>query len=304
MIKPHIRFLLLSAIPSILFLSACSKRPEGVLSDDEMVSLLTDMQLAEAYVNVSHISSVDGDALTESVLKAHGVSREELDSTLKWYGKNIDTYNELFAKVDKNIDRKRRSIINDSGEAQEESSGNLWPYPYQMMISPLGNTDVLMFSIPAEDFSKGDVVNWRMRLNSDNEVSVSLGVDYSDGSGTQVIRTLSGTRRIDMKVQSDSSKTVKRIFGVMRPRKTGAVPVWADSISLTLAPLDTTRYYYFHSQHSLRKLLPKERGKVSDSLKLVEDRVEESIRDIKTRLDNEKKHPGPESGNNQRRRTK
>lgn len=241
----------------LILVCSCNRRPEGVLSDKEMVSLLADMELAESY---SDVAMRGGDfiatrsKLADGVLAAHGVSRAELDTTLAWYGKNIDEYNDLFKRVDKEIDSKRKRLMANAGDDFSESADNLWPYSRQMMISHLSGVPDILFSIPATDFQKGDVVTWRMRLHNEAEVFAMLGVDYSDGSASQINRNMAGNRTIEIRVQSDTSKTVKRIYGLLRPGRTESLPLWADSISLALSPLDSTRYYQFHSQTVIKPL--------------------------------------------------
>ena len=46
-------------------MSGCSSRPEGAISEKEMVSLMADMQLAEAYSDVSHNEAAIGGRETE-----------------------------------------------------------------------------------------------------------------------------------------------------------------------------------------------------------------------------------------------
>lgn len=260
---------------TLVTVASCDRRPKAVLSEDEMVSLMTDMQLAEAYTDVS---GKGGDytamrkSLSEGVLSAHGVSQAQLDSTLLWYGKNVDEYNELFKKVDKEIDKRKRRFLADSRMSQEEiAEGNLWPYSPHMTISGLGDTDNIRFSIPTtEEIKKGDVFTWKMHFHSPRELKGMIGVDYSDGSTSVMTRSLSGNPDIEMRLQTDSSRTPVRLFGVLRVRQQSSLPIYADSIMLLRSPLDSSKYYNFHSQTFVRPPQPKKKTtelKENDSIK-------------------------------------
>ena len=240
-----------------MMLSSCDKRPDYVLSDDEMVSLMADMQLAESY---SEIVSRGGDysrersALADGVLAAHGVSRENLDSTLNWYGKNLDLYNELFKKVDKEIDSRRKRLMKESGVPEEITMESLWPYSSHIILSRLGSTDNISFSIPADNLSKGDRLVWKLNLNNSSDMIGMLGVDYSDGSSGMVNRNVMGSSKVELNLQTDTARTPTRVFGVIRTRQANFTPIWADSISLTAEPFDSTRYYSSHSVANVRPL--------------------------------------------------
>lgn len=275
---------LIVGILGTALLSSCDRRPEGVLSDKEMVELMTDMQLAEAYADVAgkggDYSSMKA-RLSEGVLSAHGVTQAQLDSSLLWYGKNIDEYNELFKKVDKQLDSRRRHLLAGSGiEKTDPMEGSLWPYPQHMSISKLGDSDNIRFSIPASDIiGKGDAITWKMHLHSGYDLKGMLGVDYSDGSSSIASRSLSGSQNIEMRLQTDSSRMPVRLYGVLRVRQESSLPIYADSILLLHSPLDTNKYYTYHSQTFVRP--PDAKKKIT---KVAKDTVADSVQNHAIKL--------------------
>ena len=86
------------------------KRPSKVLSDDEMASLVADLEIAEGYVQTQTLGDRDGDRLVEYVIEKHGVSREEFDSTMAWYGRNVDVYYDIIPKVEQQLEQRRRKL--------------------------------------------------------------------------------------------------------------------------------------------------------------------------------------------------
>lgn len=275
---------LLTSLSFILLLVSCDRRPEGVLSDGEMVSLLADMQLAESYADVASGGgnySSERTRISDGVLAAHGVTQAQLDSTLIWYGKNIDTYHELFTKVDKELDARRRRLGGGSPDNPEAEGVGLWPYSPHIMISKLGSSDNISFSIPAsEDVVKGDVLTWKMRLNSPSDLKGTMGVEYTDGATSLVNRHLSGSTNVELKLQTDSSRNPVRIFGVIRARNSSSLPLFADSIALLKASLDSSRYFTFHSQTFVHKPIPRK----SEKSRNLQDSVKNEGDSLKTRV--------------------
>lgn len=252
--------------------SACDKRPKGVLSDKEMVQLIADIHTAEAYMQ-SYNSGYYNDSLRDSSVKwaldRHGLTRAEFDSTMSWYGRNIDEYKDLFEKVDKELAVRQKNVSGVSD--QELNSSDLWPFSRHMLISENSPSNSLSFSFSSEDVQKGDKIVWKMRQSNNMSMNdVLLGVDYANGSSTYLHEVKSGDSKIEMTLQTDSAQTVKRIFGYLRVREQMSLPVRIDSIALQRLPVDTTDYYRINS---LRKYsgLHKRTKSTADSINISSD---------------------------------
>lgn len=240
-------------ILSALLLSGCGKRPEKVLGEKEMVKLMADMQLAEAYSNSyggGRMGSEERNNLGKGVLAAHGVTQEELDSTLSWYGKNMDDYTELYDKVDKEIASRRKKLMKEDSQPEDINSVDmLWPYKTHGTLSTLGNSDAWILSVDMPQLDRGDVVEWSMRMSETTAFTGVLGVEYSDGTSDAFSQMLSGNRKHEMRLQTDTGKTVTRIYGTVRLKDPAQLPIYADSIMLRKIPYDSLEY---HKHRSLR----------------------------------------------------
>ena len=243
--------------------AGCESRPDKVLSDSEMESLLTDLILADAYGQ-----SADGRALPdsvrrhlgESVMKAHGVDYATLDSTYAWYARNLDQYYRVYTKVQTRVDNQRRKVAGDTGEADKGFENNIWQLPGHMLFSPLAESDALVFQLDGNSIGKGDRLEWKMRLSNGNETDMLLGVDYDDGTTLIVRRTFYGDKRLSLALASDTARTPRRIYGVMSvPRN--VMPVYADSILLLKEPFDSTVYADAWSQRLFYGPRPKPKPK-------------------------------------------
>lgn len=239
------RILIFIFLFGLLILPACNNRPEGVLSDDEMADLLTDLQIVEAYYNTPGTPSKPSskDLLIESVLKEHGVTLAQLDSSLAYYGKNMDTYYALYDKVEKNLRLKN----NQGTEALNTEADDFWPYGRFAVMANRQSTDGIQFSIPSETLQPGDRIEWKMRLTSAEGVDALLGVEYADGSSALVTRTPSGNSAVTISIQTDTAAVVKRVFGRMNIKNLSH-PVWADSIRLVRMDFDSLEYSNIRTQ--------------------------------------------------------
>lgn len=222
-----------------LALGACDRRPKGVLSDSEMVDVMTDLKLAESYTSAYGGAPSDsvGARLADAVLRSHGVSRAEFDSTLSWYGRNFDEYYKLYEKVDRRLARRQKDFLSEPVTSEKLDASSVWPYSRQVLISALGNSDGLAFSINGSDVKPGEQIRWQMRLSEDTPAKVLLGTEYTDGSMQFITRNAMGNRRLEITLPTDTVLSVKRVFGNLHVGRSN-MPLFIDSISLVHLPLN------------------------------------------------------------------
>lgn len=245
---------LVIAATAFLFASGCVKRPSKVLSDDEMASLVADLEIAEGYVQTQTLGDRDGDRLVEYVIEKHGVSREEFDSTMAWYGRNVDIYYDIIPKVEHQLELRRRKA---SGGDEVNPVTDLWPYSRHAVIGENGPGSTLRFSIPITSLAKGDRVSWKLRMRVARPVSALLGVEYGDGRRHYVSRNISNGRKVEMMLQTDTAAQVNLIFGYLMADRRADLPLWLDSIALGHQPVDSTQYFKISSQHNYYKPRPR-----------------------------------------------
>lgn len=241
----HVIAILLSA----LILAGCSNRPKGVMSNGKTADLLTDIFIAQSYLD-SESNGYTPDSVRDGiilgVLEQHGVSEAEFDSTLAWYGRNMDLYKELFENVDKKLVQRQHKIpgMEDMTDALQN---DFWPYSRHTMITENSVTDDLGFSLPAA-LEKGDKIDWTFRVNKTTDAKVFIGVDYEDGSSSFVTKTIYGDRKVAVSLQTDTARKARRVYGNYHLSSKGLMPVFIDSIVLRSAPFDSVVYFRVHSQ--------------------------------------------------------
>lgn len=252
----------------LLIPAGCGKRPKGVLSEKEMVGLVADLEVAEGYF----LASDDGDyddkdrlAALQYVLDKHHMTKAEFDSTMTWYGKNIDDYQKLCVKVDAELARRQKRISGGE-EIEEEVLSDMWPYSRHFMVNDCSASDNLTFSIKPTDLIPGDRINWKMNFMNPPEGNVMIGVEYDNGTSSYSYNSVMNREKIDISLQTDTARIVKRVFGNLHIMSGGARTLWIDSIALSRMPFDSTQYYRGYSQRKLGVLKRPEKKIELDSI--------------------------------------
>lgn len=230
-------------LAAMLCATACSRRPKEVLSDKEAASLIADLQIAESYGTFNYTpgsglnleeSDTARKILRQSIMKQHGVTEAQLDTTIGWYGHNLDKYEEMYELVIENIAEKQKKIAKMNG-TDEVASPTLWPYADKLLLR--GTPDApycLPFSISGDQMGKGSqlvleakAVNTRMP-----GADVYLAAVYADGSLKGEHRTMNDPNRLMVTLNLDTTQKIKTILGYINVTQTS--PLVLDSISLKI----------------------------------------------------------------------
>ena len=85
-----------------LFLAACDGRPSGVLSQDKMANVLTEMHKTDASLaqkDLLYGRYSDKVPYYKFILKKYGITQAEFDSSLVWYTKNPIRFERVYDNV-------------------------------------------------------------------------------------------------------------------------------------------------------------------------------------------------------------
>ncbi|MDE6125802.1 MAG: DUF4296 domain-containing protein [Muribaculaceae bacterium] len=209
-----------AATLTAILLGSCRKQPDGVLSDEEMALVVADLHIADGVSSLNY-SQYPTDsarqALKQSVLAAHGVTQQQLDTSFMWYGAHLDEYMAVCDRV-LEILQERQSEIAAGANAQIAIAGDsvdLWPGARHLIGSPRMLSRLLTFSIaPDTNWRAGDIYTLRYKVvNARNRVASRILADYSDG--TTAYRDEPGVSQGSsaVKLQLDSTRTPERVYG-------------------------------------------------------------------------------------------
>ena len=98
---------------TLCLLAACSKTPDGILSEKEMQAVELDIQLAKAMISVENkqfADSLQRAELFQSVFRKHGITQAVYDSSLIWYGRNLDIYMDIYDRILKDLNERQNAL--------------------------------------------------------------------------------------------------------------------------------------------------------------------------------------------------
>lgn len=237
--------------------TGCSNRPKGILSEDEMVQVMVDLQIAEAYERNGdangYLHGKSRELLGRGVLMEHGVTVEEMDSTIAWYGRNMDEYSKLYKKIDIELNKRQLKYARAAGESENVGSlADLWPYSRHYVVDQHSLTNGLVVNIPVTELAPGDKLTWKMIVEGASSRNLTLGVDYENG-GSEVYKMANKSydKWVEVSLQTDSTQIVNRIFAIA-DFDDPTQRVLIDSIQLYHTPLNSEEYRKVGYQRSIR----------------------------------------------------
>jgi len=209
---------------SLCLTASCSRVPKYVLSEKEMRATLYDMQLAEAMVETNYENYRNSDeraALYSSVFAKHGITQAQYDTSLIWYGKNLDLYMQIYKLVLKDVnvaianlgDIKPNPL---SGEASARDSIDVWIYPRSCTFGTHRN--LLSFDIaPKAPYSSGSsyvlgINVWGVDANPQYRPRISLNAVQQDTIVT-VSQEITSDGYYEILMRTTATKQVKRVYG-------------------------------------------------------------------------------------------
>ena len=96
------------------FITGCKRVPSSIIQPEEMAQLLADIHTGESVAEQNYGEFCNDSTkriLKQSIYARHGVSEEIVDTSLMWYGHNLERY------------QKMRCLIWDTADAGCASAG-------------------------------------------------------------------------------------------------------------------------------------------------------------------------------------
>lgn len=238
----------LSILLSVILLSVgCTKRPKDILSEDKMVDVMVDLQIAEAYERSGnsndYLNGKDREMLGRGVLMQHGVTVAEMDSTLAWYGRNMDEYPKLYKKIDAALNKRQIKYARAAGESENAGSfADLWPYSRHFIVDERSLTNGIVANIPVTEVAPGDKLTWKMIVEGASMRNLTLGVDYENGT-SEIYHVSNRTfdKWVEISLQTDTTLSVNRVFAIA-DFGNSLKKILVDSIQLSHLPLNREDY--------------------------------------------------------------
>lgn len=249
--------LFLVSLLTLNIMCGCNKVPEHVIQPQKMAELMADMQMAEAVVESnrrSYPGSDESRALKEAVYRRHGVTGEQVDSSLAWYGHHITEYVKV---CDANIEILETRLIENGSRAAgstaltvDGDSVDVWPFPRFIRLGPHDATRTVSFNFERDDsWEKGDSYTLRFKSFHNSAPSDwSIVADYEDGSVEILTNNITGEGWHELTFRTDSANVTTRIYGYVSVDARNLHDVMLDSVGLVRRRLNPELYSMRYQQ--------------------------------------------------------
>lgn len=225
---------------------SCKKVPSGILSEKNMQSVMADVQLAEAMITSDYSAySKEGskEALFTSVFQKHNITQAQYDSSLVWYGRNMDIYMRVCDAVIAQLDKQKDAfgdIQPDAGPVEDKDSVNIWTRRDYVVFQPTDPGYGVYFDykpsrgyLPGSQFLLSMDV-WGLTPDMKHKPVVRLSLQQQDTTIT-VIREITEDGLFEMFAKTVATKRVMRVYGYIHLDKTmgNYHRIYIDTICLT-----------------------------------------------------------------------
>jgi len=243
----HIKKISLIGFLCLYFFSlfGCRELPDGVLNEKQMQIVTEDVCLAEAlsHSNYKDISSIEAKkALYQSVFEKHHITKAQYDSSLVWYGKNLDLYVGIYSRTINNLSERideLGDIQSDLSTSPNKDSTDLWTRNRMISFSPQASWNIINFKInPAVNLLAGskfvlsmDV--WGIKPKQNTHIWVNVNIQTKD-STLSIEKEITQNGIAETIISAPKTKKVEQVFGSIRFAQPDSTyhKIWIDKISL------------------------------------------------------------------------
>jgi hypothetical protein len=261
-------FRIIFLISVVILFAACQNRPKGVLNQQEMTEILSDLHKLDGILiekGYMYDNEYEKERYYNYVLKKYGIRQAQFDSSLVWYGKNPKQFEKIYTNVMINLENFQNEIKSrkyhpiDSAELARKKD-QLWSKAVRYQFTKDSVRNKLNFEIANSDLLLGDVyvLKFLQRIalqDSCKDQRVVLRIHYQNGQTDSVYHKAyndSLLRRYTFRFPARKALKIKSISGELLGSSSyrGTFNALIDSVSLI-------REYNSDLQDSLRLVVQK-----------------------------------------------
>ena len=210
----------------MVFLFACKPQtPKQFIQPAEMEDILVEYHLAMAMADETDERAYNQEYYLESILKAHGVTKADFDSSMVYYYNRADRFDKMYKSVTRRLEEKALSLGATEGEIgkfstlnTEGDTANIWSEKRSLVMRPMPPYNRFDFTVTADStFRRGD--SFLMQFVSDfvyqdgrKDGIAYVAVDYPD---TVVCRqaSVSYSGLFQIRIEPNDTADIQRIRG-------------------------------------------------------------------------------------------
>ena len=217
-------------IVALVVLASCAPgTPDQYIQPDELEDILYDLHLAQGMVYQGEdYKQYDYNRMLyhAAVLKKHGITQAELDSSMVYYYKRADRLDDIYKRVAKRLSEAALDLGATEGEVNQYSqvstsgdTANIWKGDVAAVLLPYPMHNRLEFDVKADSASReGDMYVLNMMLdfffqNGMKEAEGCLMLIYENDSIACRTSRLSFNGQNQLRLQASDDHRVKQVKG-------------------------------------------------------------------------------------------
>lgn len=201
-----------------------------MISEKKMRKVLVDMHLAEAMISMNpqdYVNTEEKKAVFQAVFDKYNLTEAEYDSSLLWYGKNLDLYMRIYNLALSDVKKRIEGMGDVKPEAApnvNQDSVDIWIYPKYYEFSPLALSNTIIFDFkPAGGYASGSafILGFQVwGISSEVHLPVNLHIRANQNDTTLIIKnTVKNDGYHEILVKTLPTKKVERVYGYIRLEK-------------------------------------------------------------------------------------
>lgn len=259
--KSHCRILniLVGMIAVLLIVSCKPQVPDEYIQPDELEDILYDYHLAQAmaYQNTdAESSSFNKYLLYQAVLRKHGVTEAEFDSSMVYYYTHAKKLNEIYSNVESRMEAQAVGLGASAGEMGRYSlltadgdTANIWRSVSAKVLLPVPLYNKFTFEVEADStFKRGDsflfsFMSTFVYQNGTKDAVAYMAVTYDNDSTASYISHISVSGYSQLRIQGNDRNDIKRMEGFICLNKGND-----ESVTQKIMLIDDMKLIRFHPQ--------------------------------------------------------
>jgi len=214
---------------TVLFISlffSCDRTPNGVLSQSKMKDVMIDMQIAEEMITMdskTYRLVEEKEALYRAVLQKHHISQAEYDSSIVWYGKNLNLYMQTYNMAIKELDRRIAVMDNREPETDpplDSDSTDIWLLRRYYEFSPKALNNVVIFDfVPDVAYPMGSIFVFEVNILGKSMQTTPVEMHLrtvSDDTTYSCSVDICKDGHHELRLCTDKTKRTQRVYGYIR----------------------------------------------------------------------------------------
>lgn len=230
---------------SLLIFAGCDSTPDYVIPPKKMAELMADIHTGEAVVE-SNNRSFPNDSVKKTFMQSiylkHGVTSQEVDTSLYWYGHNLNKYMDVYNRTIEILENRIAEAERAGGKSDrapmrvsvDGDSVDIWQGAATRRNSALLPSEYLSFHYSTDkNWERGDRYTINVKpVGTHSPVTLNLAVEYNDGTTEYVSASESGEGMKHLVLVLDSAKVASSVYGSIHYSPFGDEISYLDSISI------------------------------------------------------------------------